>query len=473
MNAGHGLTPSAQLAWHIAHSDFDRLPAATVVATKRAILDGLGVMLAASGSSDVLPFVELARAQGSGPASLLGFAERVGLPMAALANGAMAHALDFEDAFDPVPVHPNASSLPAALAIAEARAPIAGREFIAAIATGCDLVCRLALSLRRPMEAGGWYPPPILGGFGATSAVSRLLRLTPAQITDAYSLLLCQNTCPGEIKHSPDSTIRAVREAFPAQAAVLSSLLAQRGVRGFEFPLEGKSGFFSLYAAGKFEPADLLDGLGDRYWIEHLSFKKWPCCRGTHAYIEAAQTLRRTPGFSTRHVARVTIIGSELQRMLCEPTAQKREPRTIIDAKFSLPFTVATALSQPEVTLDSFTPASLRDPQLLEIAGKAVFQPAADDGSHHAASGELSIQMHDGRVLHHVVPSALGDPARPLDDAALRSKFIDCALRAAVPPTRLAAEQLADRIMTLEGESDVGAALHAGSAAHGSSIRLF
>jgi hypothetical protein len=102
-----------------------------------------------------------------------------------------------------------------------------------------------------------------------------------------------------------------------------------------------------------------------------------------------------------------------------------------------------------------------------------VFQPAADDGSHHAASGELSIQMNDGRVLQHAVPHALGAPVRPLDDAALRGKFIDCALRASVPPTRLAAEQLADRIMTLERESDVGAALHAGSATHGSSIRLF
>ena len=461
MSGRSELSLSAQLAQHIAQSGFDQLPAAAVAATKRAVLDWVGVMLAASGASrDVLPFIELARTHGGAPqASIFGFAERVSLPMAAFANGAMAHALDFEDAFDRVPTHPNASLLPAALGIADACAPKHGREFIVAVATGCDLVCRLALSLRQPMETGGWYPPPILGAFGATAAVSRLLRLTSTQITDAFSLLLCQNTCPGEIKHSPDTVIRAVREAFPAQAAVLSSLLAQRGVPGFAHPFEGKNGFFSLYAAGKYEPGDLLDDLGERYWIEQLSFKKWPCCRGTHAYIEAAQSLRRSHAFSVLEIAQVRIVGAELQRMLCEPEAQKRKPRTVIDAKFSLPFTVAAALSHPEVTLGSFTPASLLDSSLLALASKVVFEVSAEDRSQHAAAGDLRIVLTDGRVLRHVVARALGDAERPLDDASLRAKFIDCATRAAVPLTLSAADRLAERIMRLEHEPDVGSVL--------------
>jgi 2-methylcitrate dehydratase PrpD len=450
---------SARVADHVAHCSFESLPRTTVVAAKRAILDGLGVMFAASGvSGDIAPFVELARSLGGvAQATIIGFRERVSAPMAALANGAMAHALDFEDAFDPAPCHPNASLLPALLSVAESRPPITGREFITAVASGCDLVCRMALSLRQPLESGGWYPPPILGAFGAAAAVSRALRLSPVQITDAFSLLLCQNTCPGEIKHSPETVIRAIREAFPAQAAVLSSLLAERGVRGFTHPLEGQSGFFALYASGRYEPSDITDGLGERFLIEHLSFKKWPCCRGTHAYIEAAQMLRRVHGFAVADVVELRIFGGELQRMLCEPYAQKRQPQTIIDAKFSLPFTLAVALRDEEVTLDSFTPEKLTEPLLLSLAAKTSFE--FRPGMVQPAAGEICITLSDGNVVSQRILHALGDPTRPLNDASLRAKFVDCTMHAALPLSRHGAEALADRFMNLEREPDVGALL--------------
>ena len=450
---------SACVANHLAHCPFESLPRATVLAAKRAILDGVGVMFAASGvSEDIVPFVELARSLGGAPqATIIGFKERVSAPLAALANGAMAHALDFEDAFDPAPCHPNASLLPALLSAAESRPPVSGREFIVAVATGCDLVCRMALSLRQPLESGGWYPPPILGAFGATAAVSRALRLSPAQIADAFSLLLCQNTCPGEIKHSPETVVRAIREAFPAHAAVMSALLAERGVRGFTHPLEGQSGFFALYASGRYEPCDITDGLGERFWIEHLSFKKWPCCRGTHAYIEAAQRLRRAHGFAAGDIAEVRIFGGELQRMLCDPEAQKRRPQTIIDAKFSLPFTLALALRDEEVTLGSFTRDRLAEPPLLSLAAKACFEFRR--GISQSAAGEICITLHDGTVLRQSILHALGDPTRPLNDAALHAKFLDCSGRAALPLSRHDAEALAERFMNLEREADVGALL--------------
>jgi 2-methylcitrate dehydratase PrpD len=454
---------SAVLAAHLAQVEYQQLPATTVAAARRAILDGLGVMLAASGSSnDVLPFVQLARAQGRGTgaqAHILGHAERVSAPLAALANGAMAHALDFEDAFDAAPVHPNASLLPAALAIAEAHGPVSGREFITAVSAGCDLVCRMALALRQPLEAGGWYPPPILGAFGATAAACRLLRLAPQQFSDAFSLLMCQNSCPGEIKYSANSVIRAVREAFPAQAAVLSALLAADGVRGFEAPLEGQSGFYRLYAGGHFEAGDLLNGLGARYWIEQLSFKRWPCCRGTHAYIEIAQWLRGQHRFAATDIDAIVIAGGEVQQMLCEPALQKRAPQTIIDAKFSLPFTIAVALAGGEVTLGSFTAQRLQEPALLALATRTRFELQPGWGRDRAASGDLTVMLRDGRRLRHTVAQALGDPSRPLDDAQLRAKFIDCAARAAAPLARPTAAALADRIMQLERERDVGALL--------------
>ena len=453
---------SARLARHATAFDGRTLTPQVVHATQRAILDGLGVMLAASGESpDVRPFEEWVQAQPGPPeATLLGFNSRASAVQAAMVNGAMAHALDYEDAFDPAPLHPNASLLPAALATLESGARrCSGRELLTAVALGCDLVCRMGLSLQRPLEEGGWYPPPILGAFGATLAAGRLAGLDARQLCDAWSLLLTQNSCPGEIKFSAESTLRAVREAFPAQAAVTSVQLAARGVRGFDAPLEGKAAFYALFARGEYDPGALLDGLGERFWIEHLSFKRWPCCRGTHAYIEAAQCLRGAHGFAPCDIESVVCIGGNLQQMLAEPRPQKQAPLTAIDAKFSIPFTVALALIHPEVTLSSFAESQLRDPDLLSLARKCDFR--LDPRAKSAAGGELRVRLRDGREISHVVTRALGDPARPLSDAALRKKFIHCAARAANPIEPVRAARCADRILALDAEPDAAVALRA------------
>jgi 2-methylcitrate dehydratase PrpD len=442
--------------------DARRLTPQVVRATQRAILDGLGVMLAASGESpDIRPFFEWVQGQPGPPqAMLLGFNSSASAALAALVNGAMAHALDYEDAFDLAPLHPNASLLPAALATLECR-PSSGRELIAAVALGCDLACRLGLSLRRPLEAGGWYPPPILGAFGATLAAARLAGLDARQLCDAWSLLIAQNSCPGEIKFSPESTLRAVREAFPAHAAVLATQLAARGVRGFDAPLEGKAAFYALFAGSEYDPSALLDGLGERFFIEQLSFKRWPCCRGTHAYIEATQSLRRTHAFHLGNIEAIVCGGGRIQQMLAEPRAQKQAPRTVIDAKFSIPFAVALALARPEVTLSSFTAASLCDPELLALAARCEFELDEEAAAAHAAAGKLTLRLSDGRSLHHSIGRALGEPARPLSDAALREKFIDCASRAAIPINPERAAHCADRILALDDEPDAAAALRA------------
>lgn len=454
----HGL--SARLAGHAIGFDARTLSPSVVRATERAILDGIGVMLAASGeSADVRPFVDWVRDNPGPPkAVILGFNSRVSAAQAALANGAMAHALDYEDAFDLALLHPNASLLPAALAALQSRGtPCSGREFLSAVALGCDLTCRLGLSLRLPLEAGGWYPPPILGAFGATLAAARLAGLDARRLCDAWSLLLAQNSCPGEIRFSAGSTMRAIREAFPAHAAFTSVELAARGVRGFEAPLEGKAAFYALFVRGEYDSAALLDALGERFWIEQLSFKRWPCCRGTHAYIEAAQCLRRAHVFAVQDIERIVCIGGDLQQMLSEPLSQKGSPRTTIAAKFSIPFTVALALSQEEVTLDSFAPGTLHDPDLLALAAKCEFQLEPQRSS--PAGGELRMRLRDGRNLHHAIARALGEPARPLSDAALREKFIDCASRAANPMERARAALCADHILALDEAADTVAAL--------------
>jgi 2-methylcitrate dehydratase PrpD len=413
------------------------------------LLDAVGVMLAASGiSEDIRPFIDLA-AEGKGSCSILGTGRRTSATLAAMANGAMAHALDYEDALDAAPCHPNASLMPAAIALAQRRGDVTGAEFVTALAIGCDVACRMAVALRTPMEAGGWYPPPILGLFGATAAAARIARLDAERTRHALSLALCHATCPGEIKYSAATTIRAVREAFPAEAAVKSVLLAERGVIGFEEPLEGRSGFYALFAAGDYSREVLLEGLGTRFWGEELSFKLWPACRGTHPFIGMALDWRERPEADPDEIERIAIEIGDVQTMLVEPRERKIAPSTVIDAKFSIPFTLALALRRGRVTLDDFSSESLEDPRIRDLAGRVEVLVRPEWDRSRAASGAMTISFKNGSEARLEASDSLGSPSRPVSTEQLAEKFINCAMRAAEPLTRDQATRLSGKLLSV------------------------
>ncbi|WP_240950031.1 MmgE/PrpD family protein [Novosphingobium sp. ERN07] len=445
------------VAAHIATARWDTLPEAAREGARRVLLDAVGVTYAASGlSPEAAPFLALARTNGAGPCAILGTAERVQPLGAALANGALAHAVDYEDAFDRAPAHPNASLVPVLLALAQSEGTVDGRRFLTALAVGGDVACRIALSLRQPMEQGGWYPPPIVAAFGAVAGAANLLGLSAQQVKDALSLTLCQVTMPGEIKHSRRTVLRAVREAFPAQAALTAALLAREGVAGFETPLEGQSGFYALYAGGQFAAEDLSERLGAHYWGAELTFKPWPSCRGTHPFIEMALDLAGRHGFGAGDVASVDVMVDDVQAMLVEPLERKQAPAVAIDAKFSIPFTTALALVRGGVRLDSFGPESLGDPQILGLAAKVRPVAVAKPDWQRGVGGAMRITLNDGTAHEAFVANALGCPDCPLSDMAQREKFVDCLSRAAMPVARGAAEVLANRILSLQDCADVG-----------------
>ena len=229
------MSVSKTLAEYVVSTSYNDLPDHVVEMTKKSFLDAMGVTLAAGGLCESCrAFVELAlEMEGKQEASIIGYPYKVPTPMAAFANGAMAHALDFEDAHDGALVHSNAAPVPAALALAESIGEVTGKELITALAVGSDVVCRMGLALNEnPMEAG-WYIPPVLGAFGAAAAAGKMLRLNEKQIVHSFSLTLCQATCSAELRYSPHSDVRAVRDAFGAKTGVLSALLAKKGIMGF------------------------------------------------------------------------------------------------------------------------------------------------------------------------------------------------------------------------------------------------
>jgi 2-methylcitrate dehydratase PrpD len=452
------MNESAMLAKYVADTVYEDLPAKAVEMTKMSLIDALGVTLAAGGlCEECRAFVEIAvESGGKKESTILGFGERVPAHMAAFANGAMAHALDFEDAHDLALVHPNAATVPAALAMAEAVGDVNGKNFIAALAVGCDVVCRLGLALEENPGEYGWYIPPILGSFGAAAAAGKLLNLDEAGILDAFSLILCQATCSAELRYSPHSDIRSVRDAFAAKAGVLSARLAQKGVRGFERPLEGKAGLFSLYSKGRYDGQQLIEGLGTKFEGANISFKPWPACRGTHTYIEAALRILKEHAPDLNDIVDIRAVVSSFNRMLCEPENVKKTPQTVIDAKFSIPFTVATALYHKEVALKHFTAERLKDENVLQLAQKIRYDLDPGLGLRDATRGFLEIKTKDNRTYAERVDQAYGHPDNPVSRKDLVEKFMSCADKAKtrIPEAKL--KEIVKRILALEELKDIG-----------------
>jgi 2-methylcitrate dehydratase PrpD len=447
---------SLTLAKHINAVNYDDIPTHVIDVTKKSLLDALGVTLAASTLGEgCRAFVDLAIAEGGEKEStVLGFGAKASALMAAFANGSMAHALDFEDVHDKAPVHPNAATVPAALAVAESIGNVSGKELVTAIALGSDVVCRLGLALdENPLEYG-WYIPPILGAFGAATAVCKLLNLSVEQILDAFSLTLCQATCSAELVHSPRSVVRSIRDAFSARAGVLSALLAKRGVAGFDRPIEGQAGLYSLYSHGNYDPHALTNELGQTFEGANVSFKPWPSCRGTHPYIDAVLRILDTRALEPGDVEEIKVVVNPVNKMLCEPLKSKQTPSTAIDAKFSLPFAVATALRHGRVTLDHFTPQALADREVLELAHKVAYEVDAELTLKETVRGFLQINTKD-EILSQSVDFAYGHPNNPISQEALVSKFMDCAKRSAKEISRSKLGQVAELILNLEQVENV------------------
>jgi 2-methylcitrate dehydratase PrpD len=442
-----GLT--LRVAHHIATTPAHAVREAALHASERSLLDALGVMLAATTLGEgCAAFADLAM-DAPGPCTVIGRTQAARPLAAVLANGALAHAIDYEDALDGAPVHPNAAIVPVVIALAESDESISGGDLVAALAIGCDLVCRMGLALKRNPDEFGWYPPPILSTFGAAAAAARLLHLTPHQTAHALALALAQATFSAEFKSCPDSTLRAVRDAFPAHAGLLAAQLARNGVNAHETALEGKAGFFNLFARGEWEPSVVEDALGARFHGEDVAFKPWPSCRGTHAFIEAALHIRGQAGMPADIVALETT-GASLLTMLTEPAAQKMAPATAIDAKFSLPFCTAAALIDGRVDLATFAADRLRREDVLALARRHSFSINPALTMKDGATGSIALRLADGRTLTHGILQARGAPASPLSDADLTDKFAACAAYARRPlapgtVTRLAATCLAMR----------------------------
>lgn len=438
------------LADHAATLRADTLPEPAREAAKKSLLDTLGVSLAASGLEPAVRSV-LAVVQESGgapQASVLGGGRAPAL-MAALANGALAHGLDYDDQ-TPWGQHCSSSIVPAVFAVAERQGGVSGSEMIAAVAAGQDIFARL---LRHSGWRKDWNFSSAMGVFAATAAAARVMGLPAEGIARALGIATMQSSGVMEMVAGQGSDLRGLYAGFSAKGAVLAALLAQQGLGGIDRAFEGPNGIFACYFGNRQDRAAMLAGLGQDLLGGVTLYKAWPCVGTAHSHMQAAIDIATGAGLVPDDIAEIRLHIGDFHRLMSEPLPLRRAPQTLADAKFSLPFLIAVALVRRGMSVRDFTPAGLRDPAVLALAQRVVLvdDPARNWGA-EMPPGRVEILARDGRHWDAEGRRVPGNADNPMDWAMIRAKFAECASVAAVPvpPERIArAQAMAQRLETL------------------------
>lgn len=455
---------SSELAKFVANTTWDDIPEEAKTIQKRSLLDGIAITYGAgtlgSGAAQCVDYaIEMAGAEGKGDCSVIGFNKKLPMMWAAFANGSMQHGLDFGDMYSTGAIHSNASTLAAVLAVAQHMGGVDGKKFLTAFILGSEVACRLSSAVI-PSEGSrhGFYMPPVFTSIAATAAVCKLMDLDEEQIKNAFSITVSSFTCSAELKRTADTDIRSIRECFGAQAAINAAELAKRGIKGFDAPFEGKQGFYFAYYREGYNPEPVLKDLGKVYESAKLVYKPWPCCMGTHAAIKAALDIVAEHGVKAGDIESIfaevpTLAASNV----CEPDENKKHPQNSSNAKFSLPYTVAVAIIDGDVTLDSFDADQIKREDLLALAAKVSHKAMTewDDDPVLRLGSRLTIKLNDGTEYTEWVKYLFGSLENPMADADFERKLRSSAKHAPVPPSDETLDKVIECVSGIEGLADI------------------
>ena len=408
-----------RLAEFVVGLSFEALPADTVAAAKLHALDTIGCGLAAHalGESSFVLHAAAEVASG-GPASVIGASGGLPAGEAALVNGTLCHLLDFDDTHPDSVMHVSAAVTPAALAAAETFGA-SGRELVCALVAGNETSARLGMAAGGRFHARGFHPTGVCGVFGATAAGARARGLDADQLAHAFGI--AGSMASGLLEFLGDGAkTKPLHPGWAAHAGLTAVRLAVHGATGPATVLEGPRGFYASYLHG--EDVDLegqLGDLGTRYETPRIAFKPYPACHYVHAPLDSLAALIAREQLTAADVDSITAISDATGVALVgDPLADKQRPRTAYDAKFSLPFCLASLLVNGSVDVTTFTPEAIGDPAVLELAARVdcerrEYAPAPD-----AFPGGVRVRTRDGRVLEAELRHQRGGSELP--DAHLR-----------------------------------------------------
>jgi 2-methylcitrate dehydratase len=401
----------------------DDLDAATIEQVKVVVIDTLGCGLVAFDEKAVRICREVALAPGGGPATVIGTDRRTTPDLAAFANGAAFRNQDLNDIY----VAPRAGSpgahpsdhIAACLAVAEAERASAA-DLITAIVLAYEINCRLSDAI--DLAKRGW-DPPVLSLPAVALAAGRLMKLSPAQLTQAVNLALNDHIPLGQTRAGNLSDWKGLADAEAGRNAVFAARLARAGLTGPAPIFEGRWGFFQLVSGAAEVDVGAFGGRGNEFRIHRVGLKPYPVVVHAQTSIPAGIALAKQVGDLDR-IASIEIATTRRGYQMAGSEPEKWAPQTRETADHSLPYIAARAMLDGDVGQRSFAPDKLRDPRALALMRKISVKPdPAFDTFPGAPPVRITAVLGDGQRAVQQVDNMPGFPGQPIGRADVERKF--------------------------------------------------
>lgn len=439
-----------EIAKTLAAIGYDDIPADVIEIVKLFTLDTLGVIGGARRAPGMTELLSaLTEWETAGKSTLLLNGRMTNPATAALANGAAAHSLDFDDQHDQARIHAFCVILPAVLSAIEAKRDVSGREAITALAVGVEVFCRIGLACHNSLGKG-WHPTTALGSISAAAACAKVFGLDAEKTMHAMALAFVQLS--GTTQFIADGALaKRIGPGFAARSGLLAVQMAKHGVTGPYRYLDGKAGLFELYERGEVSPEMLTDGLGETWRIRELSMKPYPCCRCTHTVIQLALDVR-AEGVKPEDIESGVIEIGKVNRQIVGSRFDQSHPNPVVHAQFNAAYAFAAALVDGKVDISTFTPDRIR---AADVSFASIFDSAdaADMEPTAVPPARIRLQLKSGRSVELTRWTMKGAPNDPMSLEETVAKFRSC-LRWGMDADDASLKALEDATMSLDALVD-------------------
>ena len=436
---------------YVSGTGLESFPPDAVEAAKGAIIDCLACALAGSAEPLAQVLSDFVQANGGVPAAtVIGRGFQTSSPDAALINGAMSHALDYDDITRAVKGHPTAVLLPGTLALAEEQGA-SGEEVLLAYILGFEVACSVgeAMSVAYADDLG-WHPTGPLGALGAAAAASSILKLDAQHTAMAISLAASQ---AAGLRANFGTMTKPFHAGAACRAGVISAKLIKSGFTAADDAIEARFGFMHAFSGGQgYDPDRILQNLGEKcYLVESgIEIKKYPCCGSAHLALDAISRLLAKEPVKAGQVEKVDVlVDFDPPRSLIH-----YRPENALEGKFSMQYCLAASLLDGGVGLTSFTDGQVRRPEAQEFIPKVNMRRIAGNEGQPSwieAYNEVEVHLTDGRVLKERADRIDTGALRGTTMDEIRDKFRDCAGAALSDSSSQELLDLLDRLEEADG----------------------
>jgi 2-methylcitrate dehydratase PrpD len=413
---------------------------------EKVVADTFAAILSGAGSEVAPPILSYLDSLGaSGDVPVLGTSQQTSPEAAALVNGTFGAALDFDDVLSQMPGHPSAVVIPALFsALPWAREPVDGRRFLDAYIVGVEVGAKIAVGIGLGHYKRGYHATGTLCVLSAVAALARLLRLDPAVTQQAIGVAC--STSAG-LQANFGTMTKPLHSGWAARSALAAVALVRAGFTASANALEAPGGLFAAYGTPESDPAKTTSTLGKPWTMldPGIALKRFSCCYATHRAIDGLRDIKAELGLTAETLDRLTCrVAPGALTPLPYP-----EPRTGLQAKFSMNYALAAGVLDDRYSIWTFTDAAAVRPEIAALYPRIDVQEdmACVEGQGDWASrsygsrGVVRIEAtaRNGAAASREVPLAPGHPKRPLSWDNLAAKFADCATSAGIGTTRASA----------------------------------